>query len=111
MKRTVTTYTNKNTGIVYTLIAVDENKNAVVLDSNLCKRSMKLETLKKSCKKGTQEVDTEMTPYRVIFADAEGIKTSFELLNTDNFLVAKRILEKRLRKADCSLLKFDPWFE
>lgn len=111
MKRTVTTYTNKNTGIVYTLIAVDENKNAVVLDSNLCKRSMNLETLKKSCKKETQEVDTKMTPYRVIFADAEGIKTSFELLNTDNFLIAERTFEKRLRKADCSLLKCEPWFE
>lgn len=53
-----------------------------------------------------------MTNFRIVFSDNNGdINTGFETVNTDNFLVAERIIRKRIKSLGGVLLQCEAWFE
>lgn len=54
-----------------------------------------------------------VTNYRVVFTDSEGqVWVDFEVVNTNNFIVAENIIKKRIKKRGGGvLLRCDAWFE
>lgn len=53
-----------------------------------------------------------MTDFRIVFTDNNGdVNVGFETVNTNNFLVAEKIISKRVRALGGVLLQCEAWFE